>query len=511
VSLERAPARRRASLTVESLVVLTLALFGLRVGLRPISDNSAFVHLRTGIELVRHWHIPRSDPYSFTAHGHPWVVQSWFASLIYGVAYRVGGALFGTGGQLHLVVLLQGVLMATLALLIARLARTGVAARTMASATIAVLFGAVYWSARPLIFGLIGLALLITVVERRASPWWLLPITWVWVNTHGSFPLGVAWLGAVFVGEMIDTRSLARWLWPYLGAEVGGLALAALNPLGFKLLAFPFTVETKASVFKSVVEWRSPNFQTTDGLYTLGLVALALLIIARARLPWRSTLPAVGFLALGLLSLRNIAPAAVVLAPVLGLAMRPSAAGRGERDRIEEREVSSESGPDRDRPDATTGSGPPAAGLNQVLAGALAVVALLFGVLSLQGSGLGLSGYPTKAEAWMTARGLLDPTKHRVAAQDVVGCYLVLIRGTTGRVFIDDRVDMYPVSVSDDYDSLLHAAPSAPKILDHYRVDTVLWDRSLGLKDVLLDHGGWKVVYQDTSWVVLTRTSVAIS
>ena len=477
--------RSRSRLSVESLVVATLGVFGFRVGLRAISDNSAFVHLRTGIEMVRTGHVPRTDPYSFTAHGQPWVVQSWFASLLYGVVYRLGGWLFGAGGRLHLELVLEGLLMALLAVLIARLARTGVAVRTMASAGVAVLFGAVFWSPRPLILGLIGLALLVTVVEARANPWWLVPIMWMWVNSHGSFPLALVWLGLVYVGRVADSRTLARELWPYATAMVGGLVVSVVNPLGLRLLTFPLAVEQKASVFRNVVEWRSPNFQTPDGTYALILIVLALVIVLRGRLAWSDTLPAVGFLALGLYSLRFIAPAAVVLAPVLGRALRPALAPRPRP------------------PDATRDR------LNRMVAASLAVLVLAFVVVSLRGSGLDLSTYPAAAEVWMAQHGYLDPSLHRVAEQDTVGGFLILVRGSQGRVFIDDRVDMYPVAVSDDYDALLHADPKSPQILDRYRVDTVLWDRHLALPGVLLAHGGWVVSYQDKGWMVLTRSVVA--
>jgi hypothetical protein len=65
------------------------------------------------------------------------------------------------------------------------------------------------------------------------------------------------------------------------------------------------------------------------------------------------------------------------------------------------------------------------------------------------------------------------------------------------------------VSVSNDYDTLLHAQPGAASVLDKYQVDTVLWDRHLALPALLLARGGWAEVYKDKGWVVLTRTPVA--
>ena len=488
----------RRSLTVESLVVAALVLFGYRAGLRGISDNSAFVHIRTGIEIIAHGSIPRSDPYSFTAPGHAWVVQSWFASAIYGLAYRIAG--------LHLVVFVNGLIGAALAWTLASLARAGTTLRTMVAAPLAVIGGSAYWAPRPLMFGLLCLALLILVVERRANPMWLIPITWVWVNTHGSFPLGLAWLIAVAVGVGIDSRRRPREIERYLVAFVGSLAVAALNPLGPKLLAFPFAIREKASVFKNVVEWRSPDFQSGNGLFTLACVALILVVVLRARLPWRDIVPVVGFLVLGLISVRNISPAIVVFAPVLGRAMSGGAAiGDGP-------EATGPPVTERDLTERSPGATP---GLNLLFVAVLVAAALVFTVGAQRSSALDLRTYPTKAVTYMVPSGLLDPTKHRVAAQDIVGCYLVLLKGPRGKVFIDDRVDMYPVSVSHDYDALLHGDPASPAILDRYRVDTVLWDRHLSLVGVLQAAGGWRMAYPGPAapsskpsaerWVVLVR------
>ena len=57
------------------------------IGLRPLDDNSFFTHLATG-RLIFHSGIPHADPYLFTAHEPPWVVQSWLASVVYWTIVR---------------------------------------------------------------------------------------------------------------------------------------------------------------------------------------------------------------------------------------------------------------------------------------------------------------------------------------------------------------------------------------------------------------------------------------
>ena len=93
--------------------------------------------------------------------------------------------------------------------------------RTALAASVAVGVGAAYWVPRPLMFGLLALAASVFVVERRRSPWWLIPITWIWVSSHGSFLLAPAWLGARALGEAIDRRAWPAESVRYLGGLDG--------------------------------------------------------------------------------------------------------------------------------------------------------------------------------------------------------------------------------------------------------------------------------------------------
>jgi hypothetical protein len=456
--------------TIESLVVASIALAGFTHGARPIGDNSTFVHLRTGIDMARGRGIPRVDPYSFTARGARWVVQSWLPEGIYGWGHRLGGE--------GMLVLEQAALMGLLAYLIARLARAGTPARTILSGTVAVCAGAAYWSPRPLVFGLICLALTVLIVERRASPWWLVPVVWVWVNSHGSFPLGLAWLGLAGLGAWADERRFPVEWARYAAWFVVGLVVSMLNPLGPRLLAFAVTVGEKKDVFRFIREWRSPDFQSGTGLFTLVFLVLALVILLRTRPPWRVVLPVVAFLAMGLLAVRNLAMLAVLLAPALGAALRPSDVVREE---------------DREPPR-----------VNLALAGVLAVAFLAFAVGGATGRTLDERSYPVASVRWMDRQGLFGPS-HRVAHQDVVGCFLILRDGRSARVFIDDRIDMYPEQVTRDYIALLHGEPRALSVLERRKIDTILWQRELPLVPMLRADPTWRQVRRDGDWVVFRR------
>ncbi len=458
---------------LESLFVATFVLFGFRLGVRPIGDNSMLTHVRTGIDMVRGLGIPRVDPYSFTAPGHDWVVQSWLPEWTYGWAYRLGG--------FRLVVLEQAVVIALLAWLVVRLVRAGSPLRTAFGALIVVGIGAPFWSPRPLLFGAVCMALAVTIVESRRSHWWLVPVVWLWVSSHGSFPLGLAWLAARAVGEAFDWRAWPRDAIRYVGGFVVGLVVAVVNPLGAKLLAFPFTLGDKRQTFERIVEWMSPDFQHAPARVALIFLVLALLLLVRARLSWRDVVPVVAFMAAGLLAVRNLPIAAVVLAPVLGRVLK--------------------------RPDSLPPLPPVPASrerLNRVFAVALVAAFVVFGLSIRTNDPLRLSGYPIAATDFLEESGLLA-APHRLAHLDFVGNYFELRFGRRVKVFIDDRYDMYPVEVSQDYSNLLRGRPQWQAILQARQIDVVLWDRDLPLTSLLKSTGQWLEIFADGDWVVLRR------
>jgi hypothetical protein len=408
------------------------------------------------------------------------VVQSWLPEWTFGWAHNIGGY--------PLVVFELGIVTALLTLLIVRLARAGSPLRTALGGTIAVGLGAAYWAPRPLLFGLVCMALLITIVEKRRSPWWLIPLVWFWVQCHGSFPLGLVWLGARALGEGIDWRAWPHETMRYVMGFIAGLAVAIVNPLGAKLLAFPFTLGAKQSIFTSIVEWRSPDFQSTEGRFALFFALLALALLIRSRVPWRDVVPVIVFFAAALIAVRNIPVAAIVLAPVLGrILKRPesSAPRGGER-----------------TPDPAS-----RVRLQRVATVVIALAFVLFGATTVFGTksdALVLGAYPESAVTFLQKRGLLTPA-HRLAHEDFVGNYLTQRFGYQARDFIDDRYDMFPLGVSKDYLTLLGGKPGALGVLDRRKIDLVLWERNKPLATILAHDDHWREIYRKDSWVIFQR------
>lgn len=433
-----------------------------------MGDNSALTHLATGRLILEDWAIPRHDPYSFTATEAPWTVYSWLASTGMALVERAGG---GDGIQLA-----RAAITCALAGLVWVLTRPAGALGGRIITTAAVLVvGTGAWTERPLLLALLLLAFVVLLAERDRGPSWPVAVAmWVWVNVHGSFPLALVYLGARLVGRRLDRSPLGQ-LRPLLGAAVVGTLAGAVNPLGPRLLVFPFELLGRSELLARVLEWRSPNFSQPPNLVLLGALLLALLLCTR-RAMFEDAFVAVVFGAAACLAVRNAPFAMIVLTPVLARGLR----GMG------------------------TVSGGARSRLTGVGAIALSGFAILLVASSLQGPAYDLEKYPVAEVAWMESQGLMDG---RVATQDFVGNFLIARRGRNANVFFDDRFDMYPRAVILDYVALLDGTEGWQRRLDRYRIDAVLWERSEPLAGLLRLDPGWRVVRRDAEWVVAVRAS----
>lgn len=458
----------------------------------PIGSNTMFVHLRTGIDMVDAGAIPRADPYSFTATGHEWIVQSWFAEWTYGLLHVVGGY--------HAVILECMLVGAATAVVVVSLGRGGTMLRTAAGCLPVIVVLMNEWSQRPALFALLCFGLTILIVERRHQWWLLVPVFWLWINTHGSFVFGIAWVLLVLLSERLWgsgawRRGSWRGYWRYVGGCALGVAVGALNPLGPKLLLFwTSAIGDRHQVFEAIKEWGPPDFHSSSGLLELAMIVVMLVLLVGARAPLRRAVPGLVFLAAGLYASRNVAFAAVALTPALGLAVRSG------------RVLTASAQPELTQPELTQSDLPVSHPSYLARIGLVVVCLAVVGSVARVSTqpALDFEDYPVAAINWMDGRGLLDEP-HRVIAPDIVGCYRILRDGVTRKVFIDDRYDMYPVAVAQDSLSLLHMTGSPVTIADRYSADVVLWPVGKALAYYLEDNASFRRVWSDGEWIVYQR------
>ncbi len=465
------PARGQGvSPSISWVVGALTAAWGFLLGARTLYDNSFFTHLATGRLILEQGAVPAADPYSYSAPGVSWVVQSWFASVSYAVAERAGG---GAGVRM-----LNGVLTALLLLALWRLSRPASAlVGRVVIVALAGLVGGTMWTSRPFMFGFLALAIVLLVVEEPAWPVWVAaPVCWVWANTHGSFPLGLVALAALALGRRFDgerpTRELRVAAW-----AAGGMVAGVVGPLGLHALTFPVALLGKSEVLQRVIEWQSPSFYQTYARLFLVMVCVAIALIVRSP-SWRRTVPFMVFTAISLLAVRNIGIAIVVFVPVMASAWRNLGSLRG-----------AERGP------AVT-----------LLAALVTVGGLVGAGVAVAGPAYDLSSYPVDGLRYVLDTVAPDRDGCRLLVDDTNGNLIELLEGTGGPgVLLDDRYDMYPNDVINDYLRLHSADPGWYEAMERWKVSVVLWNRRQPLASLLLEDERWRVSYSDETWVVFVR------
>ncbi len=438
---------------------------GALIGSGRLGDNSFLTHLATG-RLILDGRLPHADPYSFTAQGSEWVVQSWGASLLYAAAEAVAGP----GGIRLVVAVAAGLLAAGVWRLASRV--PGAVPRVALTGAV-VCAGVGWWNERPQTLGALALVASLIVVSERRRLIWLVPIFAAWTAAHGSWVLGVGLVGLVAFGAASE-RPIRRAAESAATAALGSVIGALVSPYGTQLLVFPFRLLAKGSQLAAFREWQRPG-ATDVGTFLVAALAVAAVVgIVRAR-RWR-WLPLVAVaVVLSWQAQRNL--------PVAALALVPAAVPF----------LSSLGG------DRTAAPSP-----RSFLAG-VAVLAVAGLGIAVTGPHLDLAPYPTALVDELSDRGWIASEGVRVVAPDWVGNYLGWRYGADARVFVDDRAEVFAEPVHDDHLTLLRDRVGWRDVLDRWDVDVVLWPVEKPLAARLAADADWREAARSDGFVALCR------
>jgi hypothetical protein len=288
------------------------------------ADGDMLRHLRHGAWILEHRAFITADPFSYTRGGDPFVSFEYGSQVVYALAHRLGG--------LPGVAVLASLLIAGSYALLTRflLARGVDAFLTYLVSIAAAILGAVHWTARPHLFSLFGVMLLLHWLEpgeRGPRLWWLAPIFVVWANLHGGFVFGLVLLGIYLAGCVLEWwLGSDRTLWAgrvkYYAAALGIAGLATLvNPNSYQLHLHIVRFFGEPFLRDNTHEFFSPDFHTAGG--KMLLAALLGIITLLAVVPGRPNGPRLLLLlanvAFTLQSRRNIPLLAATVFPALAI------------------------------------------------------------------------------------------------------------------------------------------------------------------------------------------------
>ena len=300
----------------DALLHLLLAAGVIAVSPWQMIDPDALMRLATGRIIVSQGAVPDTDPFSFSAPGHPWSNPEWLGDVVWYLAYNGAGE---RGLQALKLLLLCGALA-----LVLRLARRQGASALLAVALLLLLLPGLAWrfTLRNHLHALWLIPLYGLLLQgARRDPrrlLVLLPLGVLWANLHGSFPLGWVVLAAGAIGALArGHRRLALFA---AGVLCVHPLLAAVSPHGLSNYRQVLDHALNAADYRALIlEWQSP-LQVSQGIKHLPLHLLAAVGLLsflprcnRVRRQAARLLTLLAALALGYASQRFI-PLAVVLA-----------------------------------------------------------------------------------------------------------------------------------------------------------------------------------------------------
>lgn len=454
----------------------------------PVRPQDFWWHLRMGETLLTTRALPLVDTLTHTRAGAPYTFGIfWLPQIAYALTFRLGGV----SATLMLHTLVVG---GAYGLLLWSAYRSSGSWR---AAALGLLFAAALgfndWNVRPQGLAFLAASLILTgslgyrrTAQVRYLALWPLGML-LWVNGHGSFPIGLALIG---LGALDALRAQVR---PILTLGLAALlaALACLlNPQGLGALRYALGMTGNPLIQNLIPEWAPPTFTTLDGALFLGglLLSGALLMLAPQRPRPAQVL---AWLVLGALSLRTsrgIVWFGMALAPLLAETLSTFETHWGMR---------------------SAPLTPVTRRINQLIA-----VALLGAVV------LGLPPFKALLPLSPQKRGLLSPETPVAATEALLrtappgpifnamafGSYLEWA-APAYPVFVDTRIELFTFDIWQDYLHISLAQTGWEERLAAYGVNTVLLDVSTQapLFAALRADPAWCLLYADETAALFTR------
>jgi hypothetical protein len=425
-------------------------------------DGDTSWQVAAGQWILRNGKIPTTDPFSYTAAGHPWVAMEWLSEVIYASAYNLAGFA-------GLAIVVAAALIAVHALIFVYLQRRTSMLILASTLLMLDLVLAPFIMARPHVLAwplLAGWTILLRkgAETDRPPPLWSALILAVWTNLHASFPLAV--LIALAIG--LDALIKARWatLRDWLVFGVVCLIALLLNANGIAGLLQPFRTSTLA-MLPLIGEWHRSSIHATPYFFVVLLVGAGALLWSRVAIPIGRLLLLLVMLAIAFLHVRHqssfIIVAACILPPLWPAQQRTEQVPKW------------------------------------LVLGAIPVLAIR-------------ALWPlTPPESDANPRSLIAAIPAELRGQPVFNAYIfggpLILAGV--RPYIDGRAEIYGDVFVADYVNITNGDAAAfNRAVDRYGIRwTILPKSKKRLIDQIESSGGWRRLYSDDIGVIDVRVT----
>ncbi len=353
-----------------------------------------------------------------------------------------------------------------------------------------------HWLARPHIFSLLFMVVWYDLLDsyqyRGINRLCLFPfLMLLWVNLHGGFIIGFVLLGIYSVGNLwlsrfgaMEERETARCRWRYLlMITLFCLAASLVNPFGYNILLFPFSLVSNRYMMDNVMEFLSPNFHeiAVTPFRLLLLLTLGLWAFSRRRPTIIEVSLLLLFLNLSLYSVRYIPLFTLIAAPIVARVA----------DRLLD-ENSCRFAAWLRRKDA---------GIAEIDGQARGfiwpiIITLIIVPYFLQsGASLGFDEKlkPVAAVEFMKR----EQIPGNMFNNDEFGDYIIYAAWPQYHVFVDGRLDMYGSDLMKEYNKVVKFDADWESVMKKYDMNWIIYDADSPLCRYLLIRNDWRLIYAD--------------
>lgn len=485
VSRLRTTLKKCFSFPVLMGTVLLVANFVIERSLRTEPDT--WWHIKYGESILQTGHWPAGDIYSFTAHGIFRMAFEWGGSVLMALTYQ----LCGVRGMDVLIIVLTSAIV--ILLYCYAWLRSHNSKAALLATVVALPLATMCFTLRPRLLGFIFILLTLICLERYRQgvqkTLWVLPLIFLlWINSHGSWALGLFILGAYWASGLVG------FSWGGLHAQrwrqdqrihlalvfLMSVVVLPLNPYGTRLVAYPLNMALYQPVgVKYVQEWQPLPFAFWQSKLLL-LLVLAFIVAVVALRPtyYMEELGLFLFATYAtLLHARFVMLFAILMAPILASILA------------------------RWVPPYEPAIDKHALNTALIL---IAVVGMAFYVpSSAQLNKDLLKKYPVKAIEYLKHHSVPGPMFNDYN----FGGYMLWAMGPKHQVFIDGRADLYEeTGVFSDYVRIVNLGPETLAILHSYGIRSCMIGPKTALSTLLSSLPSWKRVYEDKLAAIYVRT-----
>jgi hypothetical protein len=452
---------------VAATVTLFYCLFFFQGYEKLFRDSDAGWHIRNGESILRTGTLPRTDPWSFTRPGQPWVAWEWAADLVTGAIHRSAG--------LRGVALIDGAVIAAGVWIWFRIHWAVGGEFLIACAMLPPMLSTsnIHWMARPHTIGWLFLLVAVLWAETARRFAWvegvlLAVFMALWANLHASFFFGIT-IALLYA-------AVRRLTW----TAVAICALAPLgNPYGWRLYEHVFRYLTNSELLSRISEFQSFDYQMpgTGQIVLTMILGIAGGTLAFTQRRWERFALAMLLSVTALRSARGLPLVALVLLPL---------ANAGISDWLRK-----------------SGVGMPMPRLREIdrkfngLALTPLPLLLAWAALRFVPVGFPRDQFPVDAYPHI-------PAEARLFAPDKFGGYLIYRSNGERKVFFDGRSDFYGLDFVRQYGRLIQVRPGWREYWESFHFTHALLPNDYPLLSAL-ELIGWHPVYRDGAATLLAK------